>query len=108
MLLEKLTTQNIIRGHSFITKEILEKAEILWRQEWENAEIIVKYFLPWSGWTWYITEIDNEWIAFWYTIGNESEWGNIGLEELETLNVKWMVVERDLYFWDKKISDILM
>jgi len=107
-LLKVLSSQDKVRGHSFITPEILENAEKLWRQEWKNAEIIVKYFLPWSGWTWYITEIDNEWIAYWYIIGNESEWGSLSLEELETLNAKWMVVERDLYFLDKKISDILM
>ena len=106
-LLEKLSSQNTRRGHKFITAEILDTAEKIGRQEGENAEIIVKYFLPWSGWTWYLTEIDSDWIAYWYTIGNESEWGSVSLEELETLNAKWMVVERDLFFTDKKIKDIL-
>ena len=106
-LLEKLSSQNRIRGHKFINAEIIENAEKIGRQEWKNAEIIVKYFLPWSGWTWYITEIDSEWIAYWYTVGGESEWGSVSLVELETLNTKWMVVERDLFFIDKKIKDIL-
>ena len=106
-LLEKLSSQDKRRGHKFINMEILETAERLWRQEGESAEIIVKYFLPWTGWTWYITEIDNDWIAYWYTIGNENEWWSVSLEELETLNAKWFVVERDLFFTEKQIKDIL-
>lgn len=108
-LQKKLSTQDGIRWHQFITKEIIERAEKVWQNEkpiWEQ-EIIVKYFHPLSWWRWYITEIDKDWIAFWMVEWLETEAGSVDLKELEALKIKWVVVERDLYFWEKKIKDCI-
>lgn len=101
-----------LRGHKFITKAILNKAETVWRQEEEdNPNIIVKYFSP--NTTWYITEIDinNEALAFGYVVDEQTKEGelwNINIKELSIIkNQIRMPIERDLFFWNnKRINDI--
>jgi hypothetical protein len=56
----------------------------------------VRYFAPFSNWTWYACEFDpKERIFFGYVIGFEKEWGEFSLTEMEELGIQ---VERDLYF----------
>ena len=64
---------------------------------------IVKFFTPWSNWTWYITEYDPEKrLCFGLVEGLEREWGYFSLEELESIRGPFgLRIERDLY-WDPK------
>lgn len=51
-----------------------------------------------SGWYWFITEIDKEDpnYAFGYVVGFESEWGDIDLAELNSLEGKvWKVPKKN-------------
>jgi len=42
-----------------LTKEILEKFRATGSQEHiPDPLIVVKYFTPWTNWTWYATEFD--------------------------------------------------
>jgi hypothetical protein len=111
MLIKKLWRLDGLRWHKFMTKEILNKAEKIWKQE-ENSNpvILVKYFSP--SMTFYVTEIDinNSEQAFWYVV-DESYWqwelGYINLEELSlSRNRIWMPVERDLYFDKNTLNDV--
>ena len=45
-----------------MTQEILSKIPALYAQENEGDQAIVhvKFFCPWSHWTWYATEFDPE------------------------------------------------
>ena len=70
-----------------------------------DAKILVKYFLPCSGATWYITEgekIENgDYILYgWANLGYGYEFGSVMLSELENLKVKFLwsyvQVERDI------------
>ena len=107
-LLNTLNTLDNIRGHNFLSQEIIDNAVEIGNQEWKwnDTVILVKYFFPWNGWTWYITEIESDWIAFWLTDWNEREWGSVSLYELEQMVIRGLTVERDLYFGNKTIKDI--
>lgn len=108
-IIKNLWSLDKIRGHKFMTKEILTLAEKIWNQEWkwENTKILVKYFL-WN-WTWYVTEIISNQEAFWFIKGLENELWCINLNELSKLRWKfWLPVERDCFFksWKTLLSDI--
>jgi len=76
-----------------------------------HAEAIahVKFFSPYSGWTWYGMEYDGEDTFYGLVIGFEREFGYFSLSELEGLagmNGQLPLVERDLYFQPKPVSEI--
>ena len=66
----------------------------------DEAIIIVKYFNPFGGGTWLITEgekqEDGDWMFFGYCHIFEWEWGYVRLSELEKIGF----IERDLYLDD--------
>ena len=116
-LIKKLSHLDKLRGHKFITKAILDKAEKVWKQEDKtDPKILVKYFSP--SMTWYITEIeiDNPTQAFGY-VKNEAYWEwefwYINLEELSIARFNsWlpgikMPVERDLFLKDTNENGVM-
>jgi hypothetical protein len=69
-----------------MTKEVAEKLPRLYSQEdkYPNTIFYVKYFDPFSNWTWYCAEYDPKSRTFFgYVEGFENEWGFFSLEELE-------------------------
>ncbi len=66
----------------------------------DEAIIVVKYFNPFGGGTWLITEgekqEDGDWMFFGYCHIFEWEWGYVRLSELEKIGF----IERDLYLDD--------
>jgi hypothetical protein len=65
--------------------------------------IIVKFFTPWTYWTWYIVEgelqEDGDWRFFGYVDGHVKEWGYVSLRELESIKGPFgLQIERDLHF----------
>ena len=85
----------------------------LYSQDSKNEKkILVKYFTPWSGWTWYITEGSKEgddWILFGYCISGiceeYNEWGYVSLNELKSIKGPLgLGIERDLYFGEHTIN----
>lgn len=79
----------------------------------KDATVYVKFFTPWSNWTWFITEgedRDGDYLMFGYTIGMEREWGYISLNELSSVTGPFgLKIERDIHFSPKpksQISDI--
>jgi hypothetical protein len=84
-----------------LTKEILDKLPKLYSQEKKGLDAIVqvKFFTPWSNWTWYATEYDGEDIFFGLVDGLEKELGTFSLMELESLvGPAGLKIERDMYF----------
>ena len=66
-----------------------------------DAEIIVKFFHPFSNWTWYATEYNPEDKTFFgYVSGFENEIGYFSIEEFTP------EIERDRNFLNKKVRDI--
>lgn len=66
-----------------------------------------KFFLPGTGWTWYVIEYDGQDLFYGYVIGLERELGYFSLSELESVRGPMMIgIERDRYFYPKPLSKI--
>jgi Protein of unknown function (DUF2958) len=97
-----------------LTDELRAQLPPLYAQENEvDAMVYAKFFAPWTGWTWFVTEgspLGDDFTFFGYVIGLESEWGYFSLNELESITGPGgLTIERDLYFTPKtksKIADI--
>ncbi len=89
-----------------MTKEIEKKIPPMDSVDSDNPKIVVKFFDPFSSWTWYVIEGEkkykyingkkhyDDWLFFGYVKGFENELGYFGLNELQSVGR----IERDLYF----------
>ena len=78
-------------------------------KEPKDVLIIAKFFSPWSNWTWYATEFDQESGQFFgYVRGIENELGYFSLQELESVSGPFgLGIERDLYFGDHTLAEVM-
>ncbi|MBE3087735.1 MAG: DUF2958 domain-containing protein [Planctomycetes bacterium] len=88
-----------------LTEEIKTKLPKLGSMDGKDpatVPIVVKFFSPYSNWTWYATEgeqVGGDWEFFGLVRGFESELGYFRLSELETaVRGKLHLVERDMHF----------
>ena len=92
-----------------ITKEIKNKLPNLGEQENKglDALVYVKFFTPWSNWTWYATEYSDG-MFFGLVYGFVKELGYFSLEELESIKGPFgLRIERDLYFQPTRLKDLM-
>lgn len=90
-----------------MTKELAAKLPPLYANENVADPIaIVKFFHPFSNWTWYATEFDGTDTFYGLVNGFESELGYFSLSELSSLRVKGLPIERDLYFKPTPLSKL--
>lgn len=78
--------------------------------ETEDPLVYIKYFFPAGNWTWFVTEGESEgsdFLFYGYVIGLEREWGYFTLRQLEEINIRFLTVERDLYFKQENFSRAL-
>lgn len=89
-----------------LTKALQKKLPALYSQEklGEQAIVHVHYFHPLSNWDWFGTEFSNG-TFFGLVHGFEEELGYFSLAELESVNIKGMRIERDLYWKPKTIAE---
>jgi hypothetical protein len=91
-----------------LTKKISSKIPNLYEQEGkgENAVAYVKFFLPGTRWTWYVTEFNTKDVFFgWVESGISPDFDELGyfsLSDLIEVNA-----ERDLYFEPKPLKEII-
>lgn len=93
-----------------LAKEIIKKLPKLSEQENSGLEAItyVKFFTPWSGWTWYTTEFDGNDIFFGLVDGFCKELGYFSLSELKSVNGPCgLKIERDIYFEPTKLRGLI-
>lgn len=94
-----------------LSKELIDGLPRLYEQQSVDDPIVyAKFFFPGGGWTWFVTEGQPEgddFTFFGYVIGFEAEWGYFALSELEEVNVKGILIERDSYFEPSKLSACL-
>ena len=74
-----------------------------------DAVVIAKFFLPGSGWTWYVTEAEKmengDYYFFGYVDGIEGELGYFTLSQLQEVRGRFgLRVERDMYFNNGKTT----
>jgi len=91
-----------------MTEEIKKTLPQLYSTEQEKDPIArVKFFTPWTNWTWYATEFDGDDIFFGLVDGFERELGYFALSELETVTgPAGLRIERDLYFTPTPLSQL--
>jgi len=77
----------------------------------DGTIIVAKYFHPWSSWTWYATEWDEEnqtWFGF--VDGTFGEWGYFSMAEFNAVarspGSMMLPIERDTSFTEKPFRDI--
>lgn len=96
-----------------LTKELLTRFRQVGRQEDSTDPIVVaKFFNPTGAGTWYATEYDPEtkmFFGFVSIFGDwNDEWGSFSLAELESYRGNFgLGIERDLYFKEKRISEVV-
>lgn len=100
-----------------ITKEVeelLSKYPLYSQEETpvEKHRLLVKFFLPCTGWSWYVSEAEkqgDDWLFFGYVVGMSSEWGYFSLSEIQgPFNLRMSIngqetrvpveTERDIHF----------
>lgn len=91
-----------------MTKKIRKQIPALYSQENVTDPIVqVKFFSPWSNWTWYATEFDGEDIFFGWVDGHYPELGYFSLNELKSVKGPFgLAIERDLHFTPKPLSKV--
>lgn len=95
-----------------LTKSLLKRFAEVGRQENIMDPIVVaKFFNPTGAGTWYATEYDQEckmFFGFVSIFGDwNDEWGYFSLAELESYRGRFgLGIERDLYFGEKRISEV--
>ena len=94
-----------------MTKEIKDKIPALYstdgKGELEDRICYVKFFHPFSNWTWYAIEFDpKSGIFFGWVDGAFPEWGNFSLQEMQQVKVHGLGMERDRHFTPKPMKEI--
>ena len=92
-----------------LTKEIFAKLPPLRSQEHvADPTVWVKFFAPWTNWTWYATEFDPaEGLFFGLVMGHETELGYFSLEELQSVRGPGgLRIERDQYWRPTPLSQV--
>jgi hypothetical protein len=95
-----------------LTDELRSRLPRLYSQEAEaDPMIYAKFFLPGTGWTWYVTEgqeQEGDFLFFGFVVGLESEFGYFLLSELESVTTELgLHVERDLAFREGRLTDVV-
>jgi hypothetical protein len=92
-----------------LTKAIEKSLPAIYAQsKTEDPIVYVKFFTPWTSWTWYATEYNPEDKLFFGLVdGLESELGYFSLEELQDIKGPCgLKVERDRYFKPVPLSQV--
>ena len=94
-----------------MTKEIEKKIPALYTQDGKKGEAVihVKFFTPWSDWTWYGLEYSKEDGLFFGLVQNKYgvEYGYFSLEELEEVKGPCgLKIERDMHFGTPKVKEV--
>ncbi len=96
-----------------LTEELRAAIPKLYAQEKVETKdkwVYAKFFFPASDWTWFVTEGEAEkddFVFFGFVKGFEEEWGSFTLNELSSIKVRGLTVERDLHFEPGKFSDVI-
>lgn len=96
-----------------LTKELIKRFEAIGKQEnVADPMVVAKFFNPTGAGTWYATEFEAESQTFFGYVsifGDEcDEWGYFSLSELQSYRGKFgLGIERDLYFCEKPISQVV-
>jgi len=93
-----------------LTKTLRQQLPPLYATEalGDDALVVVKFFTPWTNWTWYATEYDpSDRLFFGLVEGFDVELGHFSLDELEALRGPGgLRIERDLYWRPQSLKAV--
>ena len=97
--------------YEFFPDELKAQLPALYQSEGnKDPTVWVKFFTPWTSWTWFATEgseQEGDFIFFGYVIGQEKEWGYFSLNEIASVTGPFgLKIERDIYFTPKPKSQV--
>ena len=106
-----METQRAKRKHLLLTQEIRDTLPPLYDSEKhpeKESIAVVKFFSPYSQWTWYAVEFDGEDTFFGLVDGFEMEYGYFSYSELEVVTVYGGVpaIERDCHWSPRPVKEI--
>ena len=96
-----------------MTKEIEKRIPDLGGTEnlGSNASVHVKFFSPWTGWTWYATEYDPiDQRFFGYVCGDSAEYGYFSLDDLTSVDIMEgvpVVARAKHWTWKTPIGEVV-
>lgn len=109
---EKLQGEKEYRqAHDYMPREIASSIPALYATDGGligDKTAYLRYFMPFSGYTCYVLEADKdtgEMFAL-VTMGYEWELGYTSLEEIESVEVRGLRIERDIHFTPTKLCQI--
>ncbi len=90
-----------------LTKAMEQRFKKLGKQDIPDPVVVAKFFHPISNWTWFATAYDPKSREFFGMVhGLEKELGYFRLDELEGIRVHGLPIERDLWFKERKLSEV--
>ncbi len=93
-----------------LTKNDQRRLPAIGTQEGRGEETVayVKFFAPWSHWTWYAMEYDpGDRVFFGLVQGHEEELGYFGLDEMASIRGRGgLKIERDQWFRPTSLSKL--
>lgn len=92
-----------------LTEGLRKKLPPLYSQEKvQDPTVWVKFFTPWSNWTWYATEFDGDDLFFGWVVGFEKELGYFSLSEMQSVTGPMgLKIERDIHFEPQLLSQVM-
>ena len=73
----------------------------------DDAVAHIKFFTPWTGWTWYASEYDPaKRLFFGVVVGHEREFGYFSLDEMKAIEgPAGLRIERDLHWRPRPLKE---
>jgi hypothetical protein len=106
---ERLASKLARQARTLLPPEIAATLPPLYSQEeqGDNAIAVVKFFTPWTNWTWFASEYSpEERLCFGVVVGHERELGYFSLDELEEIRGPGgLTIERDLYWKPRPLKE---
>lgn len=106
---EALASEEAHQTHTLMPPEIAAQLPPLYANESQGEDAVahVKFFTPWTNWTWYASEYDpEERLCFGVVVGHERELGYFSIAELELVRGPGgLTIERDLHWRPRPLRE---
>lgn len=90
-----------------LTEKLLKRFQEVGEQDVPNPIVIAHYFHPYSSWHWYATAYyPKDKLFFGWVKGTDPELGYFSVEELESVRLMGLPMERDLAWKEKHLYEV--
>lgn len=90
-----------------LTARLLKRFKEVGEQDIPNPIVVAHFFHPFSPWHWYATAYyPDEGLFFGWVNGDYAELGYFSLNELESIRIMGLPIERDLHWAERRLGDV--